>query len=87
MTPFEAATHELLGCIAEVLDGAMGDGSTSRKRIAVLKNGVESLVRNLIIDQGYPELPDAPVRDIQKAAKYFRQRLTEIAAAEEKVRA
>ena len=74
----EAAVRELLVAINETLHGVEGRDDSSRDRISVLKVYLENLVDNLIIDEQFPELPQAPKRDVLHIAEGIRERLSEL---------
>ncbi len=78
MTPFELATRGLLALIAEALDDALGPDDRSMNLLALVQVRAEGLASNLAIDKGYPDLPDAPLRDVQQATDRIRARLAEI---------
>lgn len=77
MNPEIAAVHHLAGAIAEGLKNVCGRTSEEALRLAVVQVNLDNLIASLVIDRGYPELPDAAADDIRKTARRIRSRVME----------
>jgi len=81
LTPFEAATRDLLALIAECLEPVItASDPKSMKLLALVIVGTQDLAAMLAIDEGFPDLPDAPLRDVTKATERIRSKLAKIQA-------